>query len=172
LLTMIMATETDLERIAQLYRDCTADLNRRGIFQWNERYPNEGTAADGIANNCLYRFEDDGVLVGTVILNELESPEWESMPWHLTEGKFLIVHALALSPAFQGKGYGQQALALCEEFGIRNGYASIRLDVFPENPVAVRLYERNGFQKVGEITLDFKPEWHKQYWCYEKGLKG
>jgi RimJ/RimL family protein N-acetyltransferase len=167
---MLEAGAGDLDRIAALYAACTARLNEQGIFQWNERYPCIDTCIEGIKNRCQYVFENDGRLIGTVILNESQTEEWQPLPWRYTVGRALVIHAFAIDPTAQGKGYGQAALALCEAHGRRRGYSNMRLDAFPDNTAAIRLYEKNGYRKVGEVTFSFKPEGHQLFYCYDKPL--
>jgi ribosomal protein S18 acetylase RimI-like enzyme len=167
---MIEATTDDLNRIEELYKDCTLNLNERGIYQWDDRYPSISTYISSIGNKCQYIFEADNTLIGSVILNESQSAEWDLIPWNYIEGKILVIHALAISPTVQGKGYGQKVLELCEAHGINTGYTAMRLDVFSENQAAIRLYEKNGYQKVGEVTFSFRPEGHQKYYCYDKML--
>jgi len=57
--------------------------------------------------------------------------------------------SIAVVPSRRGKGYGEQLLQALLDEAKRNGYGQISLSVEPENP-ALRLYERFGFQKVGE----------------------
>lgn len=170
MLKMIEARTDDLNRIEELYKDCTLNLKERGIYQWDDRYPSISTYISSIRNKCQYIFEEDDTLIGSVILNESQSAEWDSVPWNYIDGKILIIHALAISPVVQGKGYGQKVLELCETHGANADYTVMRLDVFSENQVAIRLYEKNGYRKVGEVTFPFKPEGHQNYYCYEKML--
>jgi len=45
------------------------------------------------------------------------------------------------------------------------GYLSIRLDVFSENPYALKLYEKNGYEKRGHA------DWRKgRFFLMEKTL--
>lgn len=167
---MISARIEDLNRIDRLYTNCIQELNNRGIFQWDYRYPNVETYKSSINYKSQYIFIDDEVLIGSVILNESQADEWNKVSWNYQYEKTLIIHALAINPAHQGKGYGQKILELCHEYGINNDYIVTRLDVFSENPAAIYLYEKNGYKRVGEVTFDIKPEGHQLYYCYEKLL--
>ncbi|MEH7075298.1 GNAT family N-acetyltransferase [Neobacillus drentensis] len=77
-------------------------------------------------------------------------------------------HRLVVHPKFQGKGYGKQLLQFAEEFALQNGYSSIRLDVYRQNPGALTLYERSGFQERGTIRFPFRSVSYK---CFEKILE-
>lgn len=160
----------DLIKLDKLYTHCVLDLNSRGIHQWDSSYPNMDTYRTSIKSRSQYIFEDNELIIGAVILNGIQAEEWSAVPWNYNDEKILIVHALVINPLFQGKGNGQKVLELCEQYAMNNGFVAIRLDVFSENPYAIKLYERNLFQKVGEVTFYFKPEGHQQYYCYEKNL--
>ena len=55
-------------------------------------------------------------------------------------------------PAYQGRGYGTQAIeALSED--LKGKAAAIRLEVTQENPRARALYERMGFQPVNYLQM-------------------
>ena len=58
--------------------------------------------------------------------------------------------SIAVVPSRRGKGHGERLLRALLEEAKRNGFEQISLSVEPENP-ALRLYERFGFEKVGEL---------------------
>jgi ribosomal protein S18 acetylase RimI-like enzyme len=59
------------------------------------------------------------------------------------------IATLAVLPEFRGRGIGAALLHACEDQIPVN---RIRLCVRPSNEVAIRLYERFGYTKVGEWT--------------------
>lgn len=170
LLAIKSAKENDIDRIDKLYNGCISELNNSKIFQWDESYPNIDTYKKSIEERTQYIFLNNDILIGAVILNESQAKEWDGVPWNHTDKKSLIIHALAISREVQGKGYGQRVLELCEKYGIENGYSVIRLDVFSENQVAIGLYERNGYKRVGKVSFGFKLVGHQVYYCYEKNI--
>ena len=171
MLKMRKGCPSDLEAVLRLYRNCITDLEEKGLYQWDNRYPNRETFEKSINEGSLYLFPDgNSTLAGSVILNEIQSREWAPVKWNYRDGKILVIHALAVDPACRGLGYGRLILNLCEEFGRRNRYGIVRLDVFPENKAAVALYRKNGYRKAGEVVFPFKPEDHQVYDCYEKIL--
>lgn len=56
---------------------------------------------------------------------------------------------IAVHPDFRGKGAGKKLLAGMEMTAARRGIADITLEVRESNAVAIRLYEKNGFEKIG-----------------------
>ena len=57
--------------------------------------------------------------------------------------------SIAVVPSRRGKGFGDQLLRALLDEAKRGGFSQISLSVEPDNP-ALRLYERFGFEKVGE----------------------
>lgn len=86
----------------------------------------------------------DGDLVGLVELVEIN--------YIHRRGEFQII----IAPAWQGKKYGEGAtrLAINYAFGVLNLY-KLYLFVDKENKKAIRIYEKCGFQKEGELIGEF-----------------
>ena len=83
----------------------------------------------------LREVEEDGAVAGYV--------------WLELRGRTLHVHALLLEPEHRGHGLGGRVLAgLEEEF--RGRADEVELGVEPGNEPALHLYERSGFERVGE----------------------
>jgi RimJ/RimL family protein N-acetyltransferase len=70
--------------------------------------------------------------------------------------------ALDILPAYQGKGYGSEAVNWALEFGFRRaGLHSVRLRAFGWNKGAIRLYERLGFVMEGR---EREAVWYEGEW--------
>jgi len=59
------------------------------------------------------------------------------------------VQTIAVAPPAQGHGLGTQLLTELIESSVRLGCRRLDLEVRADNDVAVRLYERHGFVRVG-----------------------
>ena len=53
-----------------------------------------------------------------------------------------------------------------ENYAKENKYFSIRLDAFKENKIAVLLYEKRNYNKVGIVTFR-----KVLFYCFEKKIK-
>ena len=69
--------------------------------------------------------------------------------WTEVRGRTLHVHALLLEPEFRGRGLGAEALSGVEH-AFRGRIDEVELGVLPGNERARALYERMGFEQVGE----------------------
>ncbi|MGZ4339130.1 MAG: GNAT family N-acetyltransferase [Gaiellaceae bacterium] len=122
-----------MDRFAELWAETMpADAERI--------YAELGLTADEVARlphevGELREVEEDGATAGYV--------------WLELRERTLHVHALLLEPQFRGRGIGGHILAgLEDEF--RGRVDEIELGVEPGNAPALRLYERAGFERVGE----------------------
>lgn len=167
---MFKAKSDDIDKIEKLYNDSIKLLNGKKIYQWDHQYPNREIFKECIFHKEQFLFKDNELLIGSVILNEYQAKEWDLINWKYMDCKKLSIHALVIHSLLQGKGYGSMVLKMCEQYARENHYHVIRLDVFTENPIAIRLYEKNGYEKVGEVSFDCKPEGHQNYYCYEKEI--
>jgi RimJ/RimL family protein N-acetyltransferase len=61
----------------------------------------------------------------------------------------VYVGAIAIHPAFAGRGYGLQLLQEITVWAKANGYSRLELDVDDDNPRAKKLYEKAGFEVEG-----------------------
>jgi [ribosomal protein S18]-alanine N-acetyltransferase len=59
------------------------------------------------------------------------------------------VQTIAVAPDRQGQGLGTRLLAELMDFSVRRGCERLDLEVRADNEVAIRLYERHGFARVG-----------------------
>ena len=59
-------------------------------------------------------------------------------------GTCLLMDGIAVAGQMRGKGIGSRLISAVEDYAIRSGKNSIRLDVVDTNPNARRLYERIG----------------------------
>lgn len=165
-----LAKIEDLESIEQLFIDCKADLLQKEIYQWDDNYPNKDFFAANIEEQELYILKTEEKIIGAVVLNDYQVPEWENIKWHKEDGTYYVIHSLAIHPNYQSGGYGSKLLGFCEEYAIEKKCDGIRLDAFSENDAALKFYENHDYIRMGELLFSFKPEGHQRYFCYEKLL--
>jgi ribosomal protein S18 acetylase RimI-like enzyme len=91
----------------------------------------------------------DECIIGAIVLNDRQDEQYLRGDWRHNEPA-AVVHRLCIDPACQQKGYGMQAMQLAEAALKEQGYRSVRLDAFSQNPYALRLYERLGYRRAGE----------------------
>jgi ribosomal protein S18 acetylase RimI-like enzyme len=164
------ASANDLDAAYTIVVESRLSLEAQGLMQWDPLYPSQSFFADAAADGSLFVLWVSGRICGVVVLNELQAPEWNVATWQEKRPPFLVIHAFAISPYVQGRGYGRQLLHFCEDFARERSYTSIRLDAFSENSAALRFYEKQSYVFRGEVQFASKPVSHQRYYCYEKSL--
>lgn len=67
------------------------------------------------------------------------------------------VQTVAVSPSAQGRGLGRRLLAALVGQAALEGATSLLLEVRADNPTAIRLYERTGFERIAVRRRYYQP---------------
>ena len=115
----------DLDEVMQIERVIYS-------FPWTR-----GNFSDSLrAGHDAWRFDDDsGRMIGYAVLM------WAPDEVHLLN--------LSVDQGWQGRGFGERLLRWLADDVYRRGARALLLEVRPSNPVALRLYERVGMQRIG-----------------------
>lgn len=140
-------TETELTRVLQA---AARTLEERGEALW----PCETLEPEALQNAYpeaeMYIGLRDGEAVAGMILLEDDPLFWPSVQ----PGESLFVHKLAVVPAFQSAGVASEMLAFAAARARTLHKRHLRLDCAAERPRLRAFYERHGFYRVGERTVD------------------
>jgi ribosomal protein S18 acetylase RimI-like enzyme len=82
---------------------------------------------------------------------ERENAETIGYLWYRadTDSKMVFISDFHILPAYQGNGYGKQALQALESALARKGFEQIRLRVAADNTRAQHVYQAGGFRTTG-----------------------
>jgi ribosomal protein S18 acetylase RimI-like enzyme len=160
-----LATQDDLPALMALVRRVVPLMLAAGNRQWDEHYPNEAVFERDIALAQLWVAEVDGALAGVGALTMDQEPEYVQVGWDLgTEA--IVVHRLAVDPAFRGAGVASALMQKAEEIALERRFAVVRVDTNTENTATQRLFPKLGYRLAGEIGLGIRPG--LRFLCYEK----
>lgn len=148
-----LAEPNDLSTVAKLYRSAIQHMEQQGIPQWDELYPDEAILKEDIAAKELYLLKEGTNLLGCSVINAEQDPRYKGLPFRLQSQHIGVIHRLCVNPVYQNCGVGKNLLETTEQKIAAMGYDVIRLDAFIQNPFALKLYEKAGYQKVETITL-------------------
>lgn len=160
----------ELNSILELTRACGRHMRENGIDQWDENYPDIDSLRRDIESKTLFAYRENDEVIGIVVLNETQDPEYAEINWSTRESdRNIVVHRLAVSPDHQGKGIARKIMDFAEEWAKENDFDAIRLDTFSQNPRNQRFYKNRGYTELGSVYLSYKKE--HPYFCYELLLK-
>ena len=169
------SVSADLSAIADIYEEILAQEERRPASYTNwmrGKYPTLDTARRALEEGTLWTAEEDGAIYGAVILNGVQLPEYDAIPWQFPAdpGQVAVIHTLVISPRWAGRGKAREFVSFCEEEARRQGKTVMRLDTYEGNAPANAMYPRLGYRLAGATQFFFQGFIHEVLNCYEKQL--
>lgn len=151
-------TQEDILKVGVFYDEVVQHLEDTINYpKWVYKiYPSEDSVRMKMQENSQFLCEEDGEIIGAFVLNDDPDGAYEKVTWSkaLIEGEYMVCHTLATAPNQQGKGLGRTLVEFCVSYAKEQGFKGIRLDVVPDNTPARRLYEKCGFNYVGDVDLE------------------
>lgn len=131
-------------------------------------YPARETAAAALETDTLFAVRTGEKIIGTVILNRMPETGYENANWKFQSdySDVLVIHTLAVHPAYLKSGAGKFTLRSCIDYAKANGIKALRLDVNEGNEPAIRLYETHGFTYIETVDLGlgkYGLDWFRLY---------
>ena len=120
-----LATDKDISEIASIEQKCFADPWSENAFRASL---NETTD--------IFVLETDGRIGGFAVFDRTLGTEAE-------------IHIIAVDPDMRGKGFSNLLMDSIVGSAVKNGVGRIMLEVRASNEVAISLYAKYGFEKVG-----------------------
>ncbi|MES2276936.1 MAG: GNAT family N-acetyltransferase [Bacteroidota bacterium] len=161
------ATLSDIPNIMQLVAEVVPLMQASGNFQWDSTYPNPQVFTEDIGLNQLWVADMDGDIGGVAAITTDQYAEYAQAGLDTTQTA-IVVHRLAVSPRYQGKGMARALMQEAEAEALRRGIRILRIDTNIENQAAQLLFPKLGYVFAGEIGLEFRPG--LRFVCYEKLL--
>ena len=136
-------------------------------------YPTKDDAERAIYAGALFVYEENGTIVGSIIIDKVQPIEYATIPWKekLSEDEVMVIHLLMVRPSMSGKGIASSLIKFATELAQKNSCRALRLDTGSQNIPALSLYQKNGFEiiasaskKVGDVIA------HKNHLFLEKIL--
>lgn len=158
-------TTDDLDNICSLTESAIKTMEAQGIHQWDEVYPSREDFMKDIINGTLYTVTENNRLIAFYVISTEYDPQYLYVKWECNGETACIIHRLCVASEVQNRGIGKKILSHIENQLRNKGFESVRLDVFSENPFAIRLYEKCGYIRRGHA------DWRKgRFWLMEKKL--
>jgi ribosomal protein S18 acetylase RimI-like enzyme len=162
-----MATQDDLQALMELVRRVVPLMSATGNLQWDDTYPNETVFLRDIDLGQLWVAEVDGSIAGVAAITMDQESDYVQVGWDIHENA-IVVHRLAVDPAFRGLGAAGALMQKAEEVAVQQSITVLRVDTNTKNEATKRLFPKLGYLLAGEISLDFRPG--LRFLCYEKRL--
>jgi ribosomal protein S18 acetylase RimI-like enzyme len=145
-------------------RDRRVRRKTRHIGAWFERAHAAETGRPGYNPRDLLKLYLYGYLNQIRSSRRLE-PEYANVGCDIDELS-IVVHRLAVDPAFRGKGIEAALMLQAENIARERGVKVLRVDSNGQNQATQRLFPKLGYSFASEIQLGFRPG--LSFLCYEK----
>ncbi|UPT69604.1 MAG: GNAT family N-acetyltransferase [Flavobacterium sp. JAD_PAG50586_2] len=149
--------KAEAAEIPQIWKIIQQAIVRRkldGSQQWQDGYPNEEVIQRDIERGIGYVLLMDDTIVGYTAILFNDEPAYENLKgtW-LSTGDFAVVHRIAISDDYLGKGLAQKIMLLTEEIASQKNVFSIKVDTNFDNGAMLRIFEKLGYTYCGEVTF-------------------
>src|ERR1700727_1058676 len=162
-----LATKDDLPSLIALVRRVVPLMRATGNMQWDNTYPNEAVLQRDIDLNQLWVAVVANNIAGVAAVTMDQDPDYTQVGWNIEEPA-IVVHRLAVDPAFRGQGAAGALMQKAEEVAVERGITVLRVDTNTQNEATQRLFPKLGYSLAGEISLVYRPG--LRFLCYEKRL--
>jgi ribosomal protein S18 acetylase RimI-like enzyme len=162
-----LATKDDLPSLLVLVQRVVPLMRATGNLQWDETYPNEAAFQRDIDLDQLWVTVVDGNIAGVAAVTMDQEADYTQVGWDIEEPA-IVVHRLAVDPAFRGQGAAGALMQKAEEVAVERGITVLRVDTNTQNEATQRLFPKLGYIFAGEISLVYRPG--LRFLCYEKRL--
>ena len=148
------ATVSEISQIWNIIQQAIERRKNDGSQQWQDGYPNETVIQQDIAKGIGYILTDDNTIVGYAAILFNDEPAYEHLKgtW-LTNDDFAVVHRVAISDDYLGKGLAQKIFLFTEDLALENNIFSIKVDTNFDNIPMLKIFEKLGYTYCGEVTF-------------------
>ena len=166
-----LAKAEEFDSIRNLYWTLIDETSHLPSFpHWKKgEHPSDEWLMDSLAKSQLFVLEEEGEILASVILNHEANESYQLVNWsrEVSDEKVLIIHVLAVSPKYTGKGLGTKMMQYILDYAKKIKMQAVRLDVISNNSSAEHLYQKMGFQFVQTQRLYYEVTGEKDFKLYE-----
>lgn len=146
------AVISDREPIWQILQQAIERRKKDGSNQWQDGYPNFETVENDIKSNFGFVLESGNQIMAYAALIFEVEPAYEVIDgkW-LSTGKYAVVHRVAVSDKFAGKGIATQVFKEIEKIAISKNIFSIKVDTNFDNVPLLKILIKLNYTYCGEV---------------------
>lgn len=158
-----LANGNDIYSIMKIKDDAVLLMEQDNNDQWDKNYPTKESFVNYIIENELYVYQIDSKIVAMIVITDKEDTWYKDVAWSIKDN-YYVVHRLAVSSEYAGKGIGKKMLWFAIELAKKNKIDIIKIDTYSKNIRTPRLFTSLGFKYIGDAYFNNKI---KPYYCYE-----
>tara|TARA_R110000868_G_scaffold121097_6_gene321368 strand:- start:2913 stop:3428 length:516 start_codon:yes stop_codon:yes gene_type:complete len=151
----------NLSEITPIWEILQQAIRRRkeeGSAQWQDGYPNPEVVQKDIEKGQGFVLVDGEAIIGysAVMINDEPAYDGIEGKW-LTNDDFVVIHRVALSDNYLGKGLAKMIIGYVEDFALQNNIYSVKADTNFDNIPMMKIFEKSGYTLCGEVFFRGAP---------------
>jgi len=129
-----------------------------GSAQWQDGYPNPDVVQNDIEKGQGFALLEGETVIGysAVIINDEPAYAGIEGKW-LSNDNFVVIHRVAISEKYLGKGLAKMIIGFVEEFALQNNIYSVKADTNFDNVPMMKVFENLGYTLCGEVFFRGSP---------------
>ncbi|MFV5685857.1 GNAT family N-acetyltransferase [Flavobacterium sp. GB2R13] len=147
--------KAELSEIAPIWEILQQAIQRRkedGSTQWQDGYPNPEIVQKDIEKGQGFVLVAGETIIGYSAILINDEPAYEKIEGNwLTNGDFVVLHRVAISEKYLGKGLAKMILKYIEDFAVSNNIYSVKADTNFDNIAMMKIFEKSGYTYCGEV---------------------
>lgn len=148
------AGSDDIGDIVELYHSLVGSPG----CTWDMEYPSKESAEEDVSRGALYVLKRNGKIIAAASMGDFN----ELGHLHWTPEKPCELARIGVAPEMQGRGIGTIILKNIIRTAGEQGFDGMRFLVSKTNPSALAMYEKNGFERCGEVFM-----YDVDFYCYQ-----
>ncbi len=151
-LQLVLAQEEEISQCFDILNEGRAFQREQGFVQWPDGYPPRSAIEEDVRTGKGYVVKADGKLACYMYIGLDGDPAYPAIKgaWH-SDSPYVVVHRLAMAPAFRGTGLSSQVFRLIEEFCASIDIFNLRIDTDGANLRMQHVLTKNGFLPCGTV---------------------
>lgn len=150
----LLAEYDDTPEIVNIYQSLVGTPG----CTWDSDYPSRESAESDVENKSLYILKKNGGIIAVASAGNFD--ELEHLQW--APKKPCELARIGVKPAYQKQGIGTLILQNVIKTMKEKGFDGIIMLVSKNNPAALAMYDKNGFEKCGEVFM-----YDIDFYCYQ-----
>jgi len=152
------ANPSEIPQIWGILQKAIIRRKEDGSNQWQDGYPNPEVIRQDIEKGAGFVLTAEENIIGysAVLMNDEPAYAQIEGKW-LSNDDFVVLHRVAISDQYLGKGLAKKILAFIEEFALSNDIYSVKADTNFDNLAMMKTFENSGYTYCGEVYFRGSP---------------
>ena len=162
---------SDKDSVLAIWSEGRLFLKEKGVSQWQKGdYPGLMAFMEDLNDDKGRVVVEDDNIVAVFAFTLTPERSYSTLRgnWKTEEGEYLTIHRSCVKGNERGREIMSIILSYCIEESRKTKKKSVRIDTHKDNKAMIKSLEKNGFEKMGVLTLSSGSEEGDERLGYEK----